>query len=71
MSEAAETSTYPELPELFDAQTAQDRFHMSRTMTYQLLNNPACGIVRIGRRKFFHRDRFLKWLDAQALDQGA
>ena len=71
MTEKTLSSTYPELPELFDAQTAQDRFHLSRTMTYQLLNNPCCGIVQIGRRKFFHRDRFLKWLDEQTLDQGA
>ena len=65
MVEAEKTRNYPDLPELIDAKTVQDRFHMSRVMVYNLINNPACGIVQIGRRKFFHRDRFLKWLEDQ------
>ncbi len=67
MREPEETNTYPELPELFDAQIAQDRFNFSRSMVYQLLQNPACGVVQIGRRKFFHRDSFLKWLEDQKI----
>lgn len=61
----------PELPEIFDAQTAEDHFHLSRSMVYQLLSNPNCGVIRIGRRKFFHRDSFLKWLEDQKISQGA
>ena len=69
--EEKEELQYPHLPELFSAKVAQDRFGLSRSMCYELLSNPACGVVRIGARKFFLRDRFLKWLDEQTLDQGA
>ena len=61
-----ETNDYRDIPELFDAKFAQKRFGFSRCMVYELLNKQACGIVSIGRRKFFHRDTFLHWLKEQA-----
>lgn len=58
-----------ELPEIFDANTALSYFGFSRPMVYQLLNTPATGSIQIGRRKYFHRDSFLKWLEAQRISE--
>ena len=42
----------------------QDGF--SRAMAYQLLNRQDLPIVRIGNRRFIHRELFQKWLRDQA-----
>ena len=51
------------LRELFSAKEAMQEFGFSRAMTYALLNRKDTGVVRIGARKFFHRDTFLNWLE--------
>lgn len=51
---------------LWNFEEAQKHTGFSRQMIYQLLNRSDCGVVRIGRRKFFHRETFLKWLKDQA-----
>ena len=54
------------LPTLLDAKTLQQAFPFSRTRVYELLNMIDAGfVVQIGRRKYVHRDNFLKWLDEQ------
>lgn len=53
-------------PELMSAKYVEQNFGLSKSMVYRLLNRHDCGIVRIGGRKFFHRDTFLKWLADQA-----
>lgn len=39
---------------------------MSRSMAYQLLNRRDLPVVKIGARRFMHRDLFEKWLREQA-----
>lgn len=56
-----------ELPEIFDVKLAMGRFGFSRTRAYELLNTPATGSIQIGRRKYFHRDSFLRWLESQRI----
>lgn len=38
----------------------------SRAMAYRLLNRHDLPVVKIGGRKFMHREKFLAWLAAQA-----
>ena len=53
-------------PDLMSAEYVQKNIGLSKQMTYTLLNRQDCGVVHIGRRKFFHRDTFLQWLKDQA-----
>ena len=53
-------------PVMLTAKDAQALTGFSEPMIYRLLNQNGTGAVRIGRRKFFHRDHFLKWLEQQA-----
>ena len=53
---------------LLDAVSLQ-AFGLSRAMAYQLLNRQDLPVVAIGRRKFMHRELFLKWLERQATTQ--
>ena len=57
---------YENHPDLMSAEYVQKHIGLSKQMTYMLLNRQDCGVVHIGRRKFFHRDTFLKWLADQA-----
>ena len=47
----------------------QDGF--SRSMAYQLLNREDLPIVKIGNRRFIHRELFQKWLEKQATGRTA
>lgn len=38
----------------------------SRAIAYQLLNRNDLPVIRIGSRKFLHRDLFFEWLNTQA-----
>lgn len=63
----SEIKNRAELSELLDVHDLQNHFPFSRTMAYSCLNNPACGVICIGRRKFIHRDTFLRWLESQRI----
>ena len=43
----------------------------SRPMVYQLLNRADLPVIRIGNRRFMHREKFLLWLSTQASKQNA
>ena len=43
----------------------------SRPMAYQLLNREDMPVVKIGRRKYLHRDLFERWLEEQARHEPA
>lgn len=42
----------------------------SRPMVYKLLNRNDLPVIRIGNRRFMHREKFLLWLDKQANGSG-
>ena len=50
---------------LISATKAQELFGFSRPMVYNLLNRSDCGVVVIGRRKFFMKDKLMAWLEKQ------
>jgi len=50
---------------MLDAVSLQ-AFGFSRAMVYQLLNRQDLPVVVIGKRRFMHRELFLKWLEEQA-----
>ena len=56
-------------PELLSAKDAE-KMGLSRPMVYKLLSRKDVPVIQIGRRKFFHRDKFLQWLDDQAQKEG-
>lgn len=51
---------------VWSAKQAQLATGFSEGMIYQLLNRNDTGAFSIGRRRFFHREKFLAWLDEQA-----
>lgn len=53
------------VPLLLSATDLQIYFHFHRSMCYVLLQRPECGALRIGKRRFLDRDRFMKWLSEQ------
>lgn len=58
-------------PELLNARTLQSLYGLSRSTVYALLNRRDLPVVKIGRRRFMHRDLFAQWLAEQASGQGA
>lgn len=48
--------------------TANDLMSMgfSKAMAYQLMNRADMPIIRIGSRKFMHKQKFDQWLEQQA-----
>lgn len=53
-------------PDMMSANYVREHWGMSKRMVYMLLNRADCGVIKIGSRKFFHRDTFLRWLADQA-----
>lgn len=51
-------------PEILSAKDLQD-MGFSRSMSYALFNRDDVPVIRIGKRKFIRREKFLDWLAAQ------
>ena len=51
-------------PEILSAKDLQD-MGFSRSMSYALFNREEIPVIRIGKRKFIRRERFMKWLAEQ------
>ncbi len=47
--------------------TAEDlqNFEFSRSMAYAFLNREDVPVIRIGKRKFIRKEKFLAWLEEQ------
>ena len=50
--------------EILSAKDLQD-MGFSRSMAYALFNRVDVPVIRIGKRKFIRREKFLKWLAEQ------
>ena len=48
-------------PEILSAKDLQD-MGLSRSMSYSLFNRQDIPVIRIGKRKFIRRERFMEWL---------
>ena len=48
-------------PEFLSAKDLQD-MGFSRSMSYALFNREDIPVIRIGKRKFIRRERFMEWL---------
>ncbi len=51
-------------PEILSAKDLQD-MGFSRSMSYTLFNRKDIPMIRIGKRKFIRREKFLEWLVEQ------
>lgn len=51
-------------PEILSAKDLQD-MGFSRSMAYALFNRADVPVIRIGKRKFIRREKFLDWLAEQ------
>ena len=51
-------------PEILSAKDLQD-MGFSRSMAYALFNIVDVPVIRIGKRKFIRREKFLEWLAEQ------
>ena len=52
------------IPEILSAKDLQD-MGFSRSMASALFNRADVPVIRIGKRKFIRREKFLEWLAAQ------
>ena len=52
------------IPEILSAKDLQD-MGFSRSMSYALFNRDDVPVIRIGKRKFIRRKKFLDWLAEQ------
>ena len=52
------------IPEILSTKDLQD-MGFSRSMAYALFNRADVPVIRIGKRKFIRREKFLEWLAAQ------
>ena len=50
--------------EILSAKDLQD-MGFSRSMSYALFNRADVPVIRIGKRKFIRREKFLEWLAEQ------
>ena len=48
-------------PEILSAKNLQD-MGFSRSMSYSLFNREDIPVIRIGKRKFIRREKFLDWI---------
>ena len=48
-------------PEILSAKDLQD-MGFSRSMSYALFNRTDIPVIRIGKRKFIRREKFLEWI---------
>lgn len=53
-------------PEILSAKDLQD-MGFSRSMSYALFNREDIPVIRIGKRKFIRRERFMEWLAEQEM----
>lgn len=51
-------------PEILSAKDLQD-MGFSRSMSYALFNRTDIPVIRIGKRKFIRREKFLEWIAEQ------
>ena len=51
-------------PEILSAKDLQD-MGFSRSMAYALFNKVDVPVIRIGKRKFIRREKFMEWLAEQ------
>lgn len=51
-------------PEILSAKDLQD-MGFSRSMSYALFNRKDIHVIRIGKRKFIRREKFLEWIAEQ------
>ena len=51
-------------PEILSAKDLQD-MGFSRSMSYALFNREDIPVIRIGKRKFIRREKFLEWIAEQ------
>ncbi len=51
-------------PEILSAKDLQE-MGFSRSMSYALFNREDIPVIRIGKRKFIRRDRFMEWIAEQ------
>ena len=51
-------------PEILSARDLQE-MGFSRSMSYALFNRDDIPVIRIGKRKFIRREKFLEWLAEQ------
>lgn len=51
-------------PEILSAKDLQE-MGFSRSMSYALFNRDDIPVIRIGKRKFIRREKFLDWLAEQ------
>lgn len=63
-TECQQTINTKELPELL-SERHRESYGLSRTGWYQLLNRNDVPVVKIGGRKYLHREMFEKWLKEQ------
>lgn len=54
-------------PMLLNARQVEELAGIGRTRVYQLLNRADMPVVKLGRRKYMHRDLFLAWLSSSAM----
>ena len=51
-------------PEILSAKDLQE-MGFSRSMSYAMFNREDIPVIRIGKRKFIRRERFMEWLAEQ------
>ena len=51
-------------PEILSAKDLQE-MGFSRSMSYALFNREDVPVIRIGKRKFIRREKYLEWLAEQ------
>lgn len=51
-------------PEILSAKDLQE-MGFSRSMSYALFNREDIPVIRIGKRKFIRRERFMEWIAEQ------
>ena len=51
-------------PEILSVKDLQD-MGFSRSMSYALFNREDIPVIRIGKRKFIRREKFMEWLAEQ------
>ncbi|EJW17598.1 helix-turn-helix domain-containing protein [Paenibacillus alvei] len=62
MTQTSENSTLESLPEVLTPEHVKVYLDIGRDNAYELFNSNAFHVVKVGRRKFVHKDVFVKWL---------
>ncbi|MCM1226999.1 MAG: helix-turn-helix domain-containing protein [Clostridium sp.] len=56
-------------PEMLTAEDLQN-FGFTRSMAYAFLNREDVPVIRIGKRKFIRKEKFVEWLEEQERKKG-